>query len=155
MHLFRGGVGEEGESADGVVAERRGELAKQVADAVWIEHGLRLADADAGGGQSQSDAAGVVTIAVAPYVALIDEPVDGDGHGGGGDAHVRGEAGESGGADVVEVVEDADLMGAEESPGAGVADVAGVAGEEDARVELHKLRRGGVDFHARSIAHII
>jgi len=61
---------------------------------------------------------------------------------------MRGEAGEGGGIDFVEVVEDGNLVTAKEISGAGIADVAGVAGVEDAGVVVHEESGGFADKHA-------
>jgi len=111
-------------------------LGEQAADAGGFEDGLGVLDAHASGRETQVDAAGVARVAGAKDVAAAMEVVDGNGHGGGSDSHVSGEVHEGSGFEVVEVVEDAGLMSTEHLARFGVADMASVAGEEDAGVKV-------------------
>ena len=63
----------------------------------------------------------------------------------GGHAHVAGEVHHRGRLDLVQMVEDARLMPAEQPAGLRIADVAGVAGEVDAGIQGHHRGHGFAD----------
>ncbi len=109
-------------------------------DADGIEHRLGLAHPHAGLGNAQQHPPPIARVAVAARVAFALQPIDGQRHRRHGDAHVSGEVGHRHRVDLVEVVENAGLVGAERLARLRVVHVPGVAGEEDARVGLEHMR---------------
>jgi hypothetical protein len=67
----------------------------------------------------------VLRVLQADDVALALQAIDGERHGRGGDPHVLGEVHDVGRVDLVEVIEDAGLVPAEESLALRIPDVAG------------------------------
>jgi hypothetical protein len=65
---------------------------------------------------------------------------------------VRREIGERGRLELVQMIENAGLMATEEALGLRIADMAGVAGELDARVQRHD---GSHRFADRDLIHLI
>jgi hypothetical protein len=129
-------LGEELEAAEGFGAFALIEAREHGGDERGLEDLLLAFDAQAGGGEAELDAAGVLFAAGAGDVAAALEAVDGERHRGGRHAHVAGEVEERGGFDVVEMVEDGGLTGGEDGLRSFVADVAAVGGEVDLRVRV-------------------
>src|ERR1017187_8146617 len=125
---FQGCLGQEFEAAQGLAAFALVQVGEHSGDELGFEHLLLLFDARAGGGEEEIDAAAVHRAASAEDVAGALQAVDGERHGGRGDAHVAGEIEERGGLDVVEMVEDAGLVAAKDLLSFWVADVPLVAG---------------------------
>ena len=115
------------------------ELVQHLLDANRVEHRLRFAHADAGLRGAQQHASAVLRIALAADVSLPLQPIDRERHRRQRDAHVLGEGRGGDRIDLVEVIENAGLVRAEEGAARGIAHVARVAGEEDARVGVHQL----------------
>jgi iron(III)-enterobactin esterase len=122
---------QEFEAAEGFLTPLFVELAEHGGDQLRLEHFLLTLDADAGGREAEIDAAGVLFTPLATDVAAALEAVGGERHGGCGDAHVAGEIEHRRAFDIVEVIEDACLMSADDVLSFFVADVAAVAGEVD------------------------
>ena len=128
---FARGFGEEFEAAQRFLTPFLVELAEHGGDKLRLEDFLLALDADAGGGEAQIDAARVLFAAFTADVAAALKAVGGEGDGGCGDTHVAGEVEHGCAFDVVEVVEDAGLVSADDVLRFFVAHVATMTGEVD------------------------
>ena len=122
--------------------DRRGRDARALRGRARIQHLLRGAKALASHGESHVADAGIRIGARAGDVALSLEAVDGDGHGGDGHAHVRGQLGYRGGVHAIEVAEYARLSRADFRPRVRVEDVSRVAGEVDPGIQVDEVVAG-------------
>ena len=133
---------EQFESTQRVATFGRVEAREHAFHALRFEHCLLIANSSARSGEPKRDAATVVWIGTAGDVAVAFQAIDGQGHGGCGHAHMAGEIVERGGLELVEMVEHAGLVRANDLALFVVTDVARMAGEKDARVIVHHLAHG-------------
>src|SRR5689334_18207010 len=89
--LFARGRAEELEPAECVAAVGRGEASEHRAYEPWVEDLLCGAEALAGSREPDVPHTRIGLGAISHHVALPDEAVDGDGHGGDGYSHVGGQ----------------------------------------------------------------
>ena len=138
----------------GLTIARR-QLVEHVFDQRRLEHGVRGADAHAGVGEAELDFPPIDWVEYTRDIALLHESPDGNRHRCGGDAHVIGEIAEHHWLLGVEMVENADLMGADVRSGGGIADMAPMAGEIDAGVVAKHGGDVGAQAHTASIGKIV
>lgn len=147
MHLLLSGTGQQRQALQRPRQFLPGKVTQHGPHAGRIEHRLGFLDSDPAGGQPKPNPPAVAGVAASGDVAGANEPVDGERHRGGGDAHVPGQIEQAGGLHVIEVIEDAALVKADRPPRRGVFHVAGVTGEEDPWIEVHDaLNRVGLHF---------
>ena len=149
--LARGGA-KELEAAERVATVGRREASEHSADESWIENFLCGAEPFTGSGEPHVSHSSVGLGAVTHDVALSDEAVDRNGHGGHGHAHVGGQLREGCGLHRIEVAQNARLPCADPRTRFRVVYVARVAGEVDLGVQRDEVVAGS-DSHAAAIMH--
>jgi hypothetical protein len=145
----RGGAAEKLEAFECGLTVTRRELVEHVFDQGWFEDGVRRSYADDGVGKTELHFSAIDRVEDAREESLMHQSADGDRHRRGGHAHVIGEVAEHHRLVSVEMIEDADLMGADVRAGVGVANMASVAREVDARVVAKHGGDVGAQAHAR------
>jgi hypothetical protein len=97
------------------------------------------------------DAPAIFRVAQPDDVALALEAIDGQRHRRGRDAEMRGEICDGGRLELVEMIEDAGLVAAEQALRLRIAYVACVTGEVDARIKRHHR---GHRFASSPVIHL-
>lgn len=142
VHFLLGGIRQQGQSVNSLCPFFCVQMREHGLDPVRIEDRFRLLDSCARRRNPQVDASAVDRIAGAFHITPTHEAIDRNRHRGHCDAHVFGEFHQARRLCVVEMVQDAGLMRADDPSGLGIMNVSRMASEENLRVELHDLLRG-------------
>src|ERR1700683_1899898 len=131
LHEFPCRLSEKRQTTDRLSALTGRKPREHSLDAIGIEYGLGVAHARTRGRKCERNASRVATVARAQDVPLTNKPLDGDRHRRRRHAHVTSEVHEWKCLLFVEVVQNARLMGAQDSARRRIAHVTRVAGEEN------------------------
>ena len=136
VHFLGCGTSKQCESAHGILTVCGRQSEDHRSHSLRIEDGLRISKSRPGLCKPQINDSAVSGIARAGHVVATDQPVNGQRHRGRADTHVSGEAEQAGRLDVIEMIEDPSLIGADSLASLGIAHVTRVAGVKDSRIIL-------------------